>query len=638
MRFSRRLGIVVMGCFALVVLLVTVFRQEIGRLVLKRTLQALGKGINGQITYRDITGDIFSKPKVTELKITFNSDSVLVKELRVRYDIFSLLAGRVVLQNVYLKTVGVYLALESNAGEFPAAVGIHLPNVIVRQLKIEDGAVYLRGQKRVDSIGLNLRLLARGEFAVLNLDSAQLKLVKEHLMLCRVGARVELTPDLLTVSEVEAMTKTSRLRGKVVVSLKSREIEAEVSELSVNLDEIFGVPGRVWFQGRWGSENERSEAGGKWVAEGWKWKSINLPRITGSFELEDSVFQLKCVGGERQLGRFALQGEINLRRFNFSATVEVESMAVELLAPEFPESRLSAQFLARGVLGSLVRFQKGGEGFDSVNLLVQGKVGGLGIDTIVAVAGYQRGNVQLRSLTVRGPVGNFNFIGVARKGLVKARCELENFDLNLAGRMLNVEVRGRADGKLTTFWENDSWGASGMVRFDGFSLNQVEVTKGLVVIELNGSGPLRGNFLNKITGRLAVGGEGVVIAGQGWNAGQLIWTGPDLEARFERENERLRAVGELYFGSDAVVCSLNTLEYTMAEETVAIVDPCCVVLTDSTVEVTGVKMVVAEGDLYFEARVAAQKYPEFEVRGRQLNLRRLQKLIGFKGELLGLFD
>lgn len=628
----------IVGVVALALLLLTLFRQEIGRLVLKRTLQVLGKRMNSQITYQEITGDIFSAPRVTNLKITFNSDSVLIKELRVQYDILSLLTGKIVLQDIYLNTVGVYLALKSGAGELPAAGGIRLPNVIVRQLKIEDGAVYLREQKRVDSIWLDLRLSARGEFAVLNLDSAHLKLVEEHLRFCRIGARMELTPDSLTVSEVEAMTKTSRLCGKVVVRLKSREIEAEVSELSVNLDEIFGVPGRVWFQGRGGIENERSEAGGKWVAEGWKWKSINLPRITGSFNLEDSVFQLACVGSDRQLGRFALQGEINLQRFDFSATVEVESLAVELLAQAFAEARFSAQFLARGVLGSLNRFQKEDKRIDSVNLLVQGKVLGLGIDTIVAVAGYQRGNVQLRSLTVRGPVGNFNFIGVARKGLVKGHCELENFDLNLAGWILNVEVTGKADGELTTFWENDSWGASGMVRFDGFSLGQVEITNALVVAELNGSGPLRGNFLNRIGGRLAVGGEGVVVAGQEWNAGQLVWTGPEFEARFEKEDRRLQALGELYFGGEAVVCSLNTLEYTTERETLALVDPCWLVLTDSVVEVGGVKMVVADGDLEFDARVVAHKSPKFGLRVRHLNLQKVQKLLGLKCELQGFFD
>lgn len=636
MRFNRRWWIVIAGVVAL--LLVTLFRQEIGRLVLKRTLQVLGKGINGQITYHEISGDIFSAPRITNLKITFSSDSVLVKELRVQYDILSLLVGRIVLQNVYLNTVGVYLALKSGVGELPAAGSIRLPNVAVRQLKIEGGSVYLQEQKRVDSLRLNLRFSARGEVALLNIDSAQFQIVEERLTLRHLGALVELTSDSLKISEVKAMTATSRVRGMVVVGLRSRVIEAEVAELSVNLTEFFGLPGRVWFQGKGGMGTGRGEAEGKWLAEGLKWEKIYLPRISGEFNLRDSIFHLTLAGSDPQFGRVALQGEIDFRRFDFSATVKVDSVAAAFFAPMLPEFRLSAEVLARGVLGSFARSREDREGIDSVSLLIKGKIAELGVDMINAVVDYQAGNVQLRGLTVRGPVGKLSFVGVARKGLLKARCEMENFDLNLASRMLNVEGGGRADGELTIFLEKDSWGLSGMVRFDGFSLRQVEITNGLVVAELNGSGPLLGDFLNRIAGRLAIGGEGVVVGGQEWNAGQLVWTGPEFEARFEKENRRFQALGELYFGSEAVVCSVNALEYTTEKETLVLVDPCWLVLTDSVLEVGGVKVVVADGDLEFDARVVANKSPEFELRVRHLNLQKVQKLLGLKSELQGFFD
>ncbi len=620
---------------------VVLFRQEIGRLVLKRTLGGLGKGINGEISYRTIVGDIFSAPQVSDLRIVLNSDSVRVKRLSVRYDIFALLRGKIVLRDVQLDSARVYIGERAEEQKRPAPQALRLPDITVRQLSLQGGEVYIKGSKRVDSLRLNLRLAARGSFARLELDSAQLLMVKESLAVRHIGGRVELAADSLKMSEVQAMTKTSRFRGGVVVNLKTKEISAEVNELSVNLVEFLHIPGRVWFEGEGQVAPGRKGAKGKWIAEGLRWKKINLPRLTGGFDLQDSIFKLTLAGSDPQLGRFALDGEVNLAKFDFSASIQVDSLAVSQIEPSLPEFRLSAQFQSGGVLGSLAYLpgEKNERGrSDSVNLVVKGKVTELGIDTLNAVVDYRQGSVQLRSLTIRGPVGNFDFIGVARRGLLKAQCEMHNFDLNVVGKVLNVELTGRADGELLAFWEKDSWGFSGMVRFDGFSWSKVEVTNGLIAADVAGSGPLRGNFVDRMAGRLAVGGEGIVLANQEWNAGQLIWTGPEFEVRFERESARFSALGELHFQERAVVCSLSGLEYVTDKETVALVEPCRVVFRNSMVDVAGVKVAMADGEVNLAARIVAGQSPWFEVRARHINFRKMQQLLGINTELWGEFD
>lgn len=617
------------------------FRQEIGRLVLKRTLGGLGKGIKGEVSYRAIVGDIFSAPQVSDLRIVFNSDSVLVKRLSVRYDIFALLRGKIVLRDVQLDSVRVYIGERAEKQKKQEPQALRLPDITMRKLILQGGQVFVRGNKRIDSLRLSLRLAASGPYARLELDSAQLLMVEESLAVRHLGGRVVLAADSLKMSEVQAMTKTSRFRGGVVVNLKTKEISAEVNELSINLGEILHIPGRVWFEGDAQMAPDRKGAKGKWIAEGLQWEKINLPRLTGGFNLQDSIFKLTLAGSDPQLGRFALDGQVNLARFDFSAAIQVDSLAVSRLEPALPELRLTAQFQSGGVLGSLAYLlgeKKESVRSDSVNLVVKGKVTELGVDTLNAVVDYRQGGVQLRSLTIRGSVGNFDFIGVARSGLLKAQCEMHNFDLNIAGKVLNVELTGRADGELSAFWENDSWGFSGTVHFEGFRWSKVEVTNGLIAADVSGSGALRGNFVDRMAGRLAVGGEGVVLANQEWNAAQLVWTGPEFDVRFERENARFGTLGELHFEKRAVVCSLNTLEYVTEQETVALVEPCWVVFRDSMVDVAGVKVAMADGVVNLAARIVAGRSPWFEVQARGINIRKMQQLLGINTELWGVFD
>jgi len=642
MRFKRRWWLLVFGFVIGLLVVVVLFRQDVGRLVLKRTLVALSKGINGEITYGNISGDIFSTPQVSDLRIVLNSDSILIRRLGVRYDILSLIRGKIVLRDVQLDSARAYFSgVRTEVGGVQPVKRWSFPDITVRQLAVKGGAVYIKDEKRVDSLRINLRLRARKSVAVLNLDSMQFLMVEESLALRHIGARVELSGDSLKMSEVQAMSRGSRFRGSLGIDLRSKEVTAEVTELSVNLTEILHIPGRVWFQGEAQLGEKRKVAAGRWVADGLLWRRVNLPRLTGGFNLQDSKFRLTLAGSDREIGRFALDGWVDLRGFDFAASIQVDSLAVSRLEPALPDFRLSAQFQSSGVLGSLTYLlgaKRDSSRTDSINLFVKGKVTELGIDTLNAVVDYRQGGVQLRSLTLRGPAGNFDFTGVARAGLLKARCDMENFDLSVAGRLFNVELSGRADGELSAFWEKDSWGFSGVVYFEGFRGSKVEITNGLIAADVNGSGPLRGNFVDRMAGRLAVGGEGIVVANQEWNAGQLVWTGPDFEVRFEREKVRCGALGELHFQGRAVVCSLNMLEYATEKETLTLLEPCRVVLSDSVVDLTGVKMAVADGEINLNARIATPRSPWFEIGLRHINLRKLQRLLGINTELWGVCD
>ncbi|MEO0069539.1 MAG: hypothetical protein ABIK18_01940, partial [candidate division WOR-3 bacterium] len=81
MRFKIRAWVWFLISILLLFTGILVFRQEIGRAILKRTLTLLGRALNGEVICQAIEGDIFSQPRFIGVKIILNSDSVLIKEL-----------------------------------------------------------------------------------------------------------------------------------------------------------------------------------------------------------------------------------------------------------------------------------------------------------------------------------------------------------------------------------------------------------------------------------------------------------------------------------------------------------------------------------------------------------------------------
>lgn len=615
---------------------VIIFRQQIGRAVLRQTIISLGRALNGEVLCEEIEGDIFSHPRFVGVRILMNSDSVLIKELRIKYDLFALIRRRAVLRDVRITEPRVYItSRQADKGQSKQMAAPKFPRLAVKYLQVENGLVGLNGLPRMDSLGLFLRLHSSQAGLELFVDSARCRLVRENLSISRFAARVRVTAESLTIQDLAVMTTASRFRGGLAVRFDSGGVAAEVSELSVSLAELTGVEGRLWFKGIAEAKGNRRTAEGNWVGEGFYWHRMILPKIAGRLRLSDSELGLTLSGSDTALGRFIIQGQIDLANYRFSARANVESLAVYRLETSLPQFHLSAELLMGGVLGSLAGIlgDKGGRQPDSVNLEIKGRATDIGVDQIFAQVNYQSGRAQLRGLTLRGPAGNFNFVGVARPDLIRARCEIENLDLAVGGRFLGQNLQGRANGSLEVVWNGDSWAFSGLVRVDGFGGLGTEITNGIIQVGLSGTR----NF-KEVSGRVAVGGEGVKVAGQEWNAAQFVWTGPEFDIRFEKKSMRLTALGDVVFRPGGIECVVRMMEFATEKETVAIADSCQIIWRDESLVVKGVKILIADGELKLDLTVRRGESPEFIGAVRGLNLRKFQQLVGLKTELWGSLD
>lgn len=624
MRFRLRWWAWLLFAVLLLIMGITVFRQELSRALLRRTLIFLGRALNGTVLCDEIKGDIFSQPRFIGVKIILNSDSVLIKELRFKYDLFALLKHRLEFQEVFLTEPRIYLGPRPR-GSGQAQWRQKFPRLTIKRLQVQNGIFGLNGIPRLDSLGLFLRLYSTRAGLALFIDSTHCRLVQENLTIPKFAARVQINQESLTIQNLMASTPASWIKGNLTVAFDSGKVTAQVSELSLNLRELTSVKGKVGFNGFLKAQGKKRTATGELQADGFYWHQLALPGITGRLLLNDSLLTINLSGSDTALGKFLIQGQIALFNNRFTARANVESLVVNRLEPRLPQFYLSAEILLSGVLGSLTGIlgKKEEPQPDSITLTVKGRATNIGVDRLFARVNYQNGRLQLRDLLLSGPVGNFNFVGLAQAGFIRARCEMTGFDLSVAGRFFGQNLAGRAQGSLEGAWNGANWKLSGLVRFEGFNGMGAAIANGILQVDLSGE-----KHFKDVSGRMAVGGEGVKLAGKDWDAAQFVWTGPEFDLRLEKESVRLTAQGDISLNREGIGCVVRKLEFITERETAAIADSCQIAWQDESLMVKGVKLYIADGEL--KLNLTARRGEPLELIGsvRGLNLSKFQQLLG----------
>jgi len=614
-----------------------VLRQQLGRWVLGRTLQAFGRTVHGRIEWDRMAGDMFSNPKLFGVTVVTNGDSLKADTLSVRYDLLALvrgqLAGRLVLSEVKVVRPRGYLRMHRPSPP-PSEGERTFPNLVIKNLSIETGSLYWNGMPRLDSVGLRLMLASRRrEMRLEVIDAAgrftqdSRKVWVRHLQ----GAAV-LTPDSLVVSRLDVLTTRSRLSASVKLAIQPRGLALQIENLTIDLPELVHQSGRLFLKGAVQYAKGKPEAQVRYSAEGLCWREVSFPKLTGTITVQESVAQAVITGSDAALGSFTCTADLGLKRFDFSGTAEVSRLAVQRFESSLPEFRLDARLSVAGVLGSLrpgTDSATRARGWaDTAEVRMAGRISELGIDTMVAAARYEGGEIELRELEMFGAAGGLRFHGAARKGLVRADCSLDSLDLDIIGRLVGFRLAGRATGKLWLLSHRDTWELTGFVRMFGLNVAGVEVTEAVAEVELLAQGPGRLPFLGRqVAGRLAVGGEGIEFRSLEFTAAQFVWTGPGFDFRIDRSGERLVAWGEVEVRQHGIEARVDTLEVVSGTDTVVTAQPFLVSWQSDSVMVNDVSANVADGTVGLALLFRKGRAPWVALSGRNLNLRKVQRLV-----------
>ncbi|MBM3314243.1 hypothetical protein FJY71_00165, partial [candidate division WOR-3 bacterium] len=611
------------------------FRQAVGRFVLRHTLSALGRALQGRVTCERVSGDVFSNPRLERVLVVANGDTVRAASLAVRYELLPLVRGRIVLSEVVVERLDVRLAAERRAAG-PDTTRHQFPDLEVRRLEVCGGSVSLAGQSRLDSIELSMSLHSSRPEMRLSLLSSRCRLVREGVGIRRMTGGCRVTQDSVTVDSFVLRTGGSRLSGAARVGLRPTGIGLEVEELSLDLAEARLGPGRLRVAGTVTADSAGQAAQVDYAADGLRWHEVEFPRLSGSAGLRDSVLLLEASGADRVLGSADASIRFDLRSQGIGGSVKVRNLAVDRIGIRVPGSgfRLDADVELSGRLGSLAKPAAP----DSVDMLLAGRMSELGIDTVVAAVAYDAGFAELRRLELSGPAGRMEFAGRARTGAagrnrLLAECRMQRLDLGLVERFLGVKASGRVSGALHAWVLPDSWYFRGRLSGESLGVEGVTAERWLLEADLSAG--------REYSGRVAVGAEGLRAGEVELSGAQFIWTGPEFDLRLERPEDRLRMQGEVEMrpgmqrGFD---CRVLAAEFASSTDTLAVTEPFTLRLVRDTLRLSEVRMNVADGTVGLAGWLAGSGRPRVELHGRNLNLRKLQKLLRLPAELWGTAD
>ena len=603
-----------------------VLRQPAGRFVVSVVLGMIGRSLHGRISYERVTGDIFTHPRFEGVAVVVGSDSVKADELAFSYDPFGFLRGRIPLSEVEIHGPSVFLSTRRKpepAAADTAKARVTYPRLNLRRLLVSDGAVFLDGKPRAESLYLELAVRAVPAELTARLRGARANLVQEKIQVKDVSAACRLTPDSVLLSGLSVSTSGSRLRGDLALAMDGSGASAELENLSVDLPEFSDLQGHVQAQGS--ARVLAGKRGGdvEYLAGGLVLRDIRLPTIRGRLQLAEPELRFRASGSDAALGEFSVDGRLDIGNLEFEANAQFRNLKVQRLEPGLPAVLLQADA------------RLGGKGTDSVSARIGARVQELGMDTLLLAGTFQsgggrqvgEGELQMRGLAGWLWVNGRLQVEDGRWQVPRFSCAMDSLDLGLAGLLLDAPVSGRLKGLLTGSGSPDSFEVKGGLRTSGLDLAGVSLTQGLAEFDMAiGRG---------LHGRLLVGADTVRTSGLQLEAAQLLLQDAEFDLRIDRTEDQLLAGGAIQLARDGARCRVDRFQFATREETLALDKPFDFAWAGDSVSARGVRYEVADGEIELDVWSSGGPLPEVRARGTNLDLRKLQRLLRLPIEARG---
>ncbi|MBM3315953.1 hypothetical protein FJY71_09015, partial [candidate division WOR-3 bacterium] len=461
-----------------------VFRQGIGRFVARRAIAYFAPRAGLTVAFDSISGDIYTGPTFHRLRLSFNGDSLSCRRFQFSYDPLGFVGGRVPLSEANIVEPELHLALPRPA--MPAGAGrpASFPRLNLKRLTIGSARVFVNGEKRVDSLDVELGAVSQPERLRAELVKASALLTSERLRLKNLSAVCVLTPDTLALERMTAITAMSRVSGDLKFALDGTSLTTRMENLSVDLGEFTPYPGRVRAKGRFqsrepGGRSRKAEL--EYEATGLVLGTVELPDVRGSLSLEDSSLAVRLAGESDELGEFSLAGNLDLVRQTYAGSATMAGVRVRRLAGALPDVRLDGR----------VGFS--GRGAESLEVELHASVADLEVDSLLLSGAYRGGRVEVERLETRGGSGRVFLGGFYDRGSFAVQGFLDSADLGLIEPFAGVRVAGRAGGVFSASGSLDSLVLSGGIRLTEFAAGPVSFERGLAEFDLTATGRFTGH-------------------------------------------------------------------------------------------------------------------------------------------------
>ena len=615
----RRGWLVVLGVVLVVLVAGVVFRQGLGRFLVRSALDVAARRYGFEASYDSITGDLYHRPALHGVRLALDGDSVRVARLELTYNPLGLLSGRIPVSTVTIDRPEVFVRGEREpVGDKEPGAKLRFPRTNVRELVIADGRVFLGDTLAVDSIGIRAAFGSSPSALAGELEDLSARVGWQDISVGGISARFRLTPDSVEVKGLEVRTDRSLVSGDVAATLDGKGIRATLENLRVDLAEFTDAEGTVVGSGTAGIGDTSRFAELDLAASGVRVSSFELPAVSCVAGLEGSRAELVVAGNDPRFGEFMLEGHVDLDSLDVGGTARLDGARLRALDEHLPDEAVTAE----------VAF--GGRAPDSLWFRLGASVPGLGADSIRVRGSYAAGDFVLDRAEIEGSIGRLWADGSYRGDRIEGGLLLDGFDVSVLAGFARARVEGRVTGVASFGGVPDSLALAGGLRAEDIVISTVEAKRAVLEFDVA--------VKEGLTGRFVLGGEEASLEGMELEALQLTYLDGEFDARVDRLDDRLTAAGTAVLGETGADCNVTSFSFAGASDTLTIVKPFGFSWRGDSIFVTGAEYDVADGTVFVDLRAGPSGLPAVNARGMGLNLRKLQKLFGIPTELWGTFD
>jgi autotransporter translocation and assembly factor TamB len=625
--FGILIALVAPIVLGLVVAVLVLSVPPIGRYALSQALTRVGPRFGLTVKFGRIEGNIIRSFTISDIAGKLGPDSLQAKKMTLTYDPWASIVHRSFSASSASAVEPRFFVSSVRPAPGPRGTRrTQYPLIRIGQFRMSDGSVYIDTMQRLDSVDLILNLVSEPNQLRVRLSDVSARLRSERVSLKNLGGSARLTPDSLIVTELVAKTAASLLRADLKMAFQPSAVTARLESLSVSLPELTSAvsvgqrtpfPGQLWLKGTATLEENKASGSVQFGAEGLAWRTIELPTISGKLGLKDSVLQVTMAGADSGLGSAEVAGRLDLRKLDFSGSVQLVGVRMRRLDSVLPDVRIDAGM------------EVSGRGIDSIAVNVGARIPDLEIDTLTASGTYRKvgGRVTVEQLELSGPVGVVSGNGVWQGSRFQAEVKVESLNLDLFAKLYPLSVQGRATGSLSLAGTSETLDVVSQLSVTNLEIAGVSAAKAHV--------GLAAAMGLQLSGYVRVGVFRASYGGFSVDSVQLTWQEQQFGLGVWQPGVHLAADGAARLARDSIAIDFATLRIGAKPETLTTHDALHLRLQHGLLDVRLDATDIAGGGVHAALASAAGKPARAEVAVNRVDLAKLKVLLGLGFDMSG---
>lgn len=622
--------------FAVVFVFLVIFfnLQRIGNFAIKRSLAILQKNLGARLNYETITGDIFQNPSFNKVSLIFPSgDSILAQKISFYYNPLSLLSGKFLFNNIELKSPEIYWHLTKVITRTQSVTSskispAKLPALIMPRLVLIDGKIFINSELRAENIQTAISLRSTKKILKANLRRLSFKLIKENFKLQDAKGIFSFDGTELKIDTISLKSSKSQAVFNGSCNFSKPEYDIQVKTLSLDLAEFIKQPGKLNVKGRVNISKNGIKGKVDLISNSVKIGETSLPNCRADISGADGIVNFTLKTTDAVAETVHAKGEFNLTNLSYQGELRFWNLSpVSYLPGKIP------QFPIDGVINF------SGVKKDTIKIQLKSLLRELAVDSLIFDGVLNQNQIIINQMKLTKDDKDLTLAGSLAYAKVNLNYNFNNFPLKVIEELLKVKATGNITGIGKISGNRDSLAAAADLILTKGNIEPINFAK----VQLNFESPNLLKFLSNHNGilrnemkNLFLSIDTLLIGKReiGNLAFQIKDTAFDLSVK--NTDLSLFSKGRILFNKNSFQSMVDSFSLARAGEAISAKRPFRLERTTRQFHLSGFQCDLAGGELNLDLDFVDLVQPNIQLDLKNIDLSKLRKLLGYKGDIYGL--